>query len=215
MRERRLPHSLVLSLLLASVAMATTSGVLAPREAMGSVAIAASMEDLARASSVIARVTAIDRESTWEDGRIVTYSRVRIDDVVAGATPTGARELRVRTLGGSVGNVGQSVEGEALLVPGAPSLVFLAPRLAASAATTATARTNEVFVVGRAQGQLHVGRDVHGREIVRIGAVGELVRRPVHPPLREPGRRIVELDGAPLETVAIDAKRAWEVGHAR
>ena len=186
-----------------------SSGLVLPREAQASVAIAVSLEDLARASSVIARVTAVDRESAWEDGRIVTYSRVRVDDVIAGATPSSARELRIRTLGGSVGEVGQLVEGEPLLVPSESSIVFLTARPSGAGLPVA------LVVVGRAQGQLIVRRDVHGREIVRIGAVGELVERRIHPPLRPNGRRIAELDGAALESVSVDAKRAWEAGHAR
>ena len=231
MRERHLRSSLVLTLLFgalpfASIATCAPGGLLAPREAQASVAIAASVEDLARVSSVIARVTALDRESAWEDGRIVTYSRVRVDDVVAGATPAGARELRIRTLGGNVGKIGQTVEGEAMLTVGAPCIVFLAARAtpaststasaaAASAAAASTVASGSLYVVGRAQGQLLVRRDVHGREIVRVGAVGELVPRPIHPPLRDTGRRILDLDGAPLQAVTTDAKRAWEVSHAR
>lgn len=208
MRERHLRVSLVLSLVLLAAVPAATS----TREAQASVAVAASIEDLARVSSVIARVTSLDRESSWEGGRIVTYSRVRVDDVVAGATPAAARELRVRTLGGQVGNVAQTVEGEAVLVPGASSVLFLAPR---ALATTSTTPTGEVVVMGRAQGQLLVRRDVHGREVVRLGAMGELVARAIHPPLRDTGRRIADLDGAALQTVAIAAKSAWEASHAR
>lgn len=186
-----------------------SSSLLLPREAQASVAIAVSLEDLARASSVIARVTALDRESSWEDGRIVTYSRVRVDDVIAGAAPASSRELRIRTLGGRVGDVGQLVEGEPLLVPSESSIVFLAAR------PSGTGLPIALVVVGRAQGQLIVRRDVHGREIVRVGVVGELVERRIHPPLRPNGRRIVELDGAAVDVVAVDAKRAWEAGHAR
>jgi hypothetical protein len=193
--------------IVASVASASMA-VLAPDDAHASVAIAASLDDLARGSSVIARVTGLERESAWEDGRIVTYSRVRIDGVIAGATPaTAATELRIRTLGGRVGNIGQLVEGEAALAPSETSIVFLA----------LAPRGNDHIVVGRAQGQLVVRRDVHGREVVRVDsrAVGELVDRRVRPPLRPAGRRVIELDGATVDSVVADAKRAWEVGHAR
>lgn len=188
-------------------APAMPTGMFAPREAQASVAIAASLEDVARTSSVIARVTALDRESRWEEGRIVTYSRVRVDDVIAGATPSGARELRIRTLGGRVGNIGQLVEGEAALAPSERSIVFLAVR--------SGERPSDVVVVGRAQGQLLIRRDLHGHEIVRIGAAGEIVARAVRPPLRAHGQPIMELDGAALDAVILSAKRAWEVGHAR
>jgi hypothetical protein len=215
MRERRHRSSFAVSfcrlaVVVMGAACTTISlGAVAPREASASVSVAASLEDLARSSTVIARVTAQDRESAWEGGRIVTYNRVRIDAVIAGRAPAAARELRVRTLGGRVGDIGQIVEGEAAFLPGETSLAFLTPM----ASPTAEA-TPKVVVVGRAQGQLVVRRDVHGREIVRVGAVGELVDKRVRPPLKPAGRRVVELDGAPLDSVALDAKQIFEDVHA-
>jgi hypothetical protein len=211
MRERHPRTSIllpaVLSIAVAASVIVIAEGAFAPREAHASVAVAVSLDDLARASGVIARVTALERESRWEDGRIVTYSRARVDDVIAGAMPGGAREVRIRTLGGRVGDIGQTVEGEAMLAPSETSIVFLASRSAA--------RITDLVVVGRAQGQLLVRRDVHGREVVRLGTLGELVARPVRPPLRPNGRPVTELDGAAVATVVVDVKRAWEVSHAR
>lgn len=183
-----------------------SSGSLAPREAQASVAIAMSLDDLARGSSVIARVTPLDHESVWENGRIITYSRVRVDDVVAGSTPSSAREVRVRTLGGRVGNIGQTVEGEAALTASEPSIVFLA--------AARSERVTDLVVVGRAQGQLLVRRDAHGQEVVRLGGVGEIIARQVRPPLRPAGKPVIELQGTAVAAVVVDAKRAWEAGHA-
>lgn len=204
------PRSPAFTLGLAAVvfvgATFVSSGALAPREAQASVAIAMSLDDLARGSSVIARITPLDHESVWENGRIITYSRVRVDDVVAGSTPSSARELRVRTLGGRVGNIGQTVEGEAALTASEPSIVFLA--------AARSDHTTDVVVVGRAQGQLRVRRDTHGQEVVRLGGVGEIIARQVRPPLRPAGTPVIELQGAPVASVVTDAKRAWEAGHA-
>src|SRR4051812_26591915 len=110
--RRRSSFLLPVALLCAAGASFFTGGEHGPREAQASVAIAASLEDLARASSVIAKVTPLERMSAWENGRIVTTTRVRVDDVVAGAVAGNARELRVRTLGGRVDKIGQLVEGE-------------------------------------------------------------------------------------------------------
>jgi hypothetical protein len=49
---------------------------------------------------------------------------VHVDTAVAGELGTSA-ETWVRTLGGVVGNVGQRVEGEAVLTVGRPCLLFL------------------------------------------------------------------------------------------
>jgi hypothetical protein len=124
-------------------------------------------------------------------------------DAAHGATAVAANELRIRTLGGRVGDVGQLVEGEASLSGAESSLVFLAPH------------ASDYVVAGRAQGQLLVRRDVHGREVVHIGGVGELVERRIRPPLRPLGRRMTELDGLALGAVVVDARHAWEVGHAK
>ncbi len=210
MRQRRRQQWSLLPLVLPLALLGAAGTTLTAHEASASVAFAASLEDLARAATVIARVTPVERSSVWESGRIVTRTRVRIDNVVAGPTtaPGAGREIRIRTLGGNVGNIGQLVEGEASFgSDGTSSLLFLAPFGGATSETFA--------VVGRAQGQLLVRRDGHGREVVRVGDVGKLVERFVPAPLRAAGRPITDLDGAPLETLAIDAKRAWEKARAK
>lgn len=204
----------------ASIALIATvddRGVHGPREADASVAIAATLEDLARASTVIARVTPLDRTSAWEGGRIVTTTRVRVDEIVAGSTgadPRRTRQLHVRTLGGRVGDIGQLVEGEAAFASSEPSIVFLAalPPLPGPPGSLAEPA---YVVAGRAQGQLLVKRDVQGREIVRVGAVGELVERRVRPPLRSGGQRVTELDGTLVSSIGTAIAHAWEAGHAK
>ncbi len=213
MREPRLRATYVLPLALlcagaASLFTVDDGVVRGPREASASVAIAVSLEDLARASSVIARVTPLDRRSAWEDGRIVTTTRVRVDEIVAGAVASGTRELRVRTLGGRVDKIGQIVEGEASFASSEPSIVFLS-------ALSGPLAEPRFVVAGRAQGQLLVKRDVQGREIVRIGAVGELVERRVRPPLQRGGQRITVLEGTLVSSLGAALERAWEVGHAK
>ncbi len=221
MREPRLRASFVLPVALlcagaASLLTVEDGALRGSREASASVSIAVSLEDLARASSLVARVTPVERTSTWEDGRIVTTTRVRVDEVIAGAA--GARELRVRTLGGRVDKIGQIVEGEAAFTANEPSIVFLTAvsrPLPATPAGTPAEPAPGFVVAGRAQGQLLVKRDSAGREIVRVGAVGELVERRLHPPLRDGGQRITTLDGALVSSLAATVKSAWEAGHAK
>jgi hypothetical protein len=62
-------------------------------------------------------------ETVGDQRRIVTYMRLRVDEVVRGAS--GDSELYVRTLGGQVDGVGQIVHGEAALYVGQRCLVFL------------------------------------------------------------------------------------------
>jgi hypothetical protein len=98
-----------------------------PRSAEASVAVLISLEDLTAASTYVVIATAGEQRSTWEETpsgkRIVTYTRMKVDRSVAGPAET---ELWVRTLGGVVDKIGQSVSGEAQIATGARSMLFLA-----------------------------------------------------------------------------------------
>jgi hypothetical protein len=61
-------------------------------------------------------------ETIGQSRRIVTYTRVRVDQQILGKNEG---ELWVRTLGGHVDKIGQVVEGEAQLSIGTRTLVFL------------------------------------------------------------------------------------------
>jgi MYXO-CTERM domain-containing protein len=127
---------------LALVSAGSTGAIgLVSREASASVSVAAAFEDLVRQSTAVAAVTPVERQVQWEGGRIVTYTRVRVDSAVAGELP---QDVWVRTLGGEIGKVGQIVEGEPSFVVGQPSLVFL------------RARARGFEVTARAQGQFAI-----------------------------------------------------------
>jgi hypothetical protein len=92
--------------------------------ASASVSIAVTWDGLLRESTAAAVVTPVEARSAWENGRIYTYTRVRVDRAVAGDLAAGS-DAWVRTLGGVVDKIGQVVEGEAVLSPGKPCLLFL------------------------------------------------------------------------------------------
>ncbi|HET9953438.1 MAG TPA: hypothetical protein VFQ61_02980 [Polyangiaceae bacterium] len=83
---------------------------------------------LARSSRHIVAVTPLAAEAHWEvlggRRRIVTDTRVRIDDVLAQEDPADS-EMMVRTLGGTIGDLGAIVFGEAELTPQQPCVLFL------------------------------------------------------------------------------------------
>jgi hypothetical protein len=95
-------------------------------DARASVAILMSLDELVTASTQIVVATAVDRYSVWEDmpsgRRIVTYTRLSVSQVVTGGA---SQEVWVRTLGGAVGKIGQSVAGEAQIATGSRALFFL------------------------------------------------------------------------------------------
>ena len=96
--------------------------------AEASISITLSVDELMQASSSVVVATALERKSEWVDlpsgRRIVTYTRMSIEESIAG--DTSRSEVWVRTLGGKVGHIGQQVSGEAELALQQRALVFLA-----------------------------------------------------------------------------------------
>jgi hypothetical protein len=105
-----------------TTAAAATSAI--DRDAQASVSIAVTWEGLLRESTAAAVLTPIESRAVWEGGRIYTYTRMRVDRVIAGELATDG-DSWVRTMGGVVGQIGQIVEGEAAFAQGQPSLLFL------------------------------------------------------------------------------------------
>src|SRR4051812_18271700 len=66
---------------------------------------------LVRSADAVAVVTPLEQFAAWEDGRIYTHTRVRVEQRIAGdsRTITEGAEAFVRTRGGIVGDVGQLV----------------------------------------------------------------------------------------------------------
>jgi hypothetical protein len=136
--------------------------------AHASVSIAITFDDLLGRSTAAAMITAVDQKSVWEGGRIYTYSRVHLDKMIAGTLAGSADQsgtVWVRTEGGIVGDIGQSVDGEAAFGIGKSSLVFLHP---------STSNAGWVFVTARAQGQFPVIVDAatHTPRFMRSATVG-------------------------------------------
>lgn len=103
-------------------------GLLTSARADASTARALTLAELVGKSTSVVVATAVAKRSSWTTiggaRRIVTDTRLRIDDLVSGADPS-ATEIVVRTLGGAVGEVGQIVEGEAELTIGEQSMTFV------------------------------------------------------------------------------------------
>lgn len=100
------------------------------REARASLSRGLSLAELVQRSAHTVVATALDAHSDWVliggKRRIVTDTRVRIEETLAGATPAQS-ELQVRVLGGIVGDIGERVDGQAELVLGEPAVAFLMP----------------------------------------------------------------------------------------
>jgi hypothetical protein len=101
-------------------------GAIFATDARASVSIAVTWDGLLKESSAAALVTSMEARPVWENGRIYTYTHVRVDRAVAGELASGG-DAWIRTMGGIVGKVGQIVEGEASFAPGESSLLFVHP----------------------------------------------------------------------------------------
>jgi hypothetical protein len=158
-------------------------GALLPGQVWAGVARGVPLDELARRSLHIFRGRPLEAHSEWarygEQRRIVTYTRMRVDEPVFGA---GESELLVRTLGGTVGKLGQIVHGEAELAIDEDCLAFLMP-----------SRDGMLMVTAMAQGHYSLFTDDSG--VVRLSAnrqLATLVDDKLSAVSRLRGRTIVE-----------------------
>lgn len=166
------------------VAAVGALGVVIARPAYASLARAVPLEQLVGRSQHVMVGEPLDAYSVWEQvgGRkhIVTYTRVRAVELLAGADPK-ADELLVRTLGGRVGDLGELVHGEAMLNLGARGVLFVMPL------------RDTLAVTAMAQGHYPLLRDVAGAERLRRSPeANELLQEQGSAVKRLPGLQVSE-----------------------
>ncbi len=199
-RTRNLSRAIALFIALGALCV----GPLIPTSASASVSIAATFDGLLRSSSTAAVVSAAESRAVWEDGRIYTYTHVRVERPIAGELGMGS-EAWVRTMGGIVGKVGQIVEGEAAFMPGDRSVLFLRP-----------GPVGAYVVTDRGQGQFPVVTDdQQTAHVIRSHAVGMLVQPRVLAAGTTPRIAADVLHGRPVDDVVQEIAAAWGAAHAR
>jgi hypothetical protein len=166
-------------------------------DVLASLARGASLGELAKRSRHAVLGTALTAESRWEyvgtKKRIVTYTRVRVDEQIAGEATDS--EIFVRTLGGRVGKVGQVVHGEAVLLLNERTLLFLAPT-----------HEGTLEVTEMAQGHFPIRKDASGTE--------RLVPSPRLPELSDEDRSAQkELVGRIVPEASERVRKAWRNAH--
>lgn len=162
------------------------------------------MDALVEESSAACVVSPIESKSVWENGRIATYTRAHVDRVLVGSA---ASEVWVKTLGGVVGDVGQNVDGEAVLRPGRQSVVFL------------STFEGSLVVTARGQGQFPLV-DGHLRKNAWAGALlapnptvlGRIRARTGEAEAASPAADV--LDGKTIDEAAPHIAAAWARTHA-
>lgn len=201
----------------AFVAILGLGAVSAPKPADASVAIAVLFDDMVSRADTVAVVTGTDTKSMWEDRRIVTYTRLRVDRHIAGETMTS--DVWVKTLGGIVDNVGQTVSGEPSFGGGTQNLVFL--KRVDSRPT--------YMVIERAQGEYPLTKDLKtGRMILGRNSEGGMLVPPKAPMKEAVPSKPLVLTGSryagalamdvmlhrPVDDVAKDIAESWQKLHA-
>jgi hypothetical protein len=190
--------------LLAGALCLPAAALLVPSDASASVSIAVAFDSLVKDADAVAVITPVEANSVWEDGRIFTYTKVKVEQGVAGDIGAGA-DGWVRTMGGVVGKIGQLVDGEPVLMTGKTSLLFLR-----------RFKSNAIYEVSaRAQGQYPVLLDENTKvkKLVRSSNAGVLL-----PP--KPAGAVQAIQGTQIQsTVPIETKvpprLAQEVIHDR
>jgi hypothetical protein len=125
------------------------------RSAEASVSLAVHFDDLVERADGAAVVIPQESYSTWEGSKIVTYTRVRVERPVTGLS---SEPFWVKTLGGIVDKLGQSVAGEPVFVAEKSTLIFV-KRIESTKVGKAAGAAN-MLVVERAQGQYRIEKDV-------------------------------------------------------
>lgn len=179
-----------------------------PTDASASVSIAVSFDTLVKDADDVAVVTAGESQSVWEDGRIFTYTKVHVDQGVAGGDLAAGNDTYVRTMGGVVGKIGQLVDGEPVLSKEKASLLFLRKLKAGS-----------FDVSARGQGQYPISVDAKTKErrLLRSSSAGMLLPpKPTAQATPASGVQTQSLSATdPVVTTASQIRLAQEVLHEK
>ena len=151
------------------VATAGALGLMISRPAWASLSRAVKVEELVGRSRHVVLGEPLDAYSVWERigarKHIVTYTRVRMLELLAGARPD-QDELLVRTLGGRVGELGELVHGEAILTLGTRGLLFVMPT---QSVLGVTAMAQGHYPMSRDSGTERLRRSPEATELLEAG----------------------------------------------
>ncbi len=115
-----------------------------------------SVAKMAQHSQLVVRAQCVANSVAWDAGEIWTFTTFDVEDSWKGAPTAAARQVTVRLLGGSVGNLTSTVSGVPRFHPGEEVVLFLQP----------TAR-GDFSIVSWVQGTFRIHRDTRsGAEIV-------------------------------------------------
>lgn len=188
-------------------------GLAAPASA--TIMVPLSLEDLTGDAAAIVRARVVESSAAWDEGRqkIWTTTVLDVSETVWSAAPVG-RQVRVRTLGGEVGDMGMKVAGTPVLKLGEEVLLFL----------RADSKVAGAFaVIGMNQGRFSMRTDTAGRLIATptwegiafakpgqdgVLRVGDRHETPREQPYLDLRAKILALKARPATTPAVPAPPA-------
>jgi hypothetical protein len=170
---------------------------LAHSRAHAATLLALSLPELVSASDQIVVARAVAQSSRYRsDGQrvIVTDVELRVIESLKGNTKPGATLVSTQ-LGGSVGNLGLNVPGEASFPMDRSVIVFL----------ERSQKGNELRVVGMSQGVLPIVDDAQGAQVLPASGDGQLLERDSDGKLR-PGQKAIRAP-RPLRDALTEIRR--------
>jgi hypothetical protein len=175
---------------------------LAAAHAHAATVLALDLAGLVRASDYVVLAHATAERSRYRDDLIVTDVTLRVAQSLRGDIKAGGT-LTATHLGGSVGDIGLSVPGEATFAIGQSAVVFL----------RRTPQSNDLSVVGMSQGVLPIVGDKGDERVLPSGHDAELVTR-------NADGKLVTTQGAlqqarPLRELLAELTRLISQHHAR
>lgn len=181
-------------------------------QASASVSIAVQFDELVERSKAVAVIVPIEQRSVWEGRSIITYTRVQIDDGIAGDATSG-REVWVVTRGGVVGEIAQHVDGEPVLRVGRPSLAFLREDIIGDKA----AQASGVYIVtARAQGIFPIVTESDKRKkLVSSAALGMLYPPRAKVPMVQKALAREVLEDKSVDEARESIRSAWRRIHVK
>lgn len=197
--------------LLAGAAAAPAA--LVASHAHASVAVAVQFEELVQRSKSVAVITPVEQRSVWEGRYIITYTKVHIEDGIAGDLATG-NDVWIATRGGTVGNIGQSVDGEPVFFVGYSSVAFLREDVIDQDAKTPSG----IFLVtSRAQGLFPISEDettpLRAKKLRVSPAMGALYPPVAKVPMAQKALAREVLDGKSFAEARTTIAQTWQRLH--
>jgi len=153
-----------------------------------------SLAQMARTAQVIVRARCVSNATLWDEGEIWTRTTFDVEESWSG--PPGSRQLAVRLLGGSLGNISSRVSGIPRFQPGEDTVLFLEP-----------SRNGDFAIVSWQQGTFRIRQNAAmGAEIVVQDTASALTYDPVSRRFEAAGIRAMALaDFRSRVVAALDA----------